>query len=119
MDRSGCVSKRRRAGSPTIMLPSASRLTTDGQSVLPFGPGIHFGWPVCASTYATRLFVVPRSMPTMRPMVLPQFLLYVHNQIPNIGAAIQQVIELGLHCVTTVLARVFLNRLVPLPSCSL
>src|SRR6266404_4669165 len=66
MVRSGCVSKRRRAGSPTMMLPSGSRLTTEGQSVEPFGPGIHFGVLVCESMYATRLFVVPRSIPTVR-----------------------------------------------------
>src|SRR6202030_87997 len=68
--RSGWVSRRRRAGSPTTMLPSGSRLTTEGQSVEPFGPGIHFGSPVCGSTYATRLFVVPRSIPTVRAICL-------------------------------------------------
>ena len=31
MVRSGCVSRRRRAGSPTMMLPSGSRLTTEGK----------------------------------------------------------------------------------------
>src|SRR5262245_1696929 len=32
---------------------------------------MHFGLPVCASIYATRLFVVPRSIPTMRPIFSP------------------------------------------------
>src|SRR5690242_21340382 len=78
------------------MPPSASRLTTEGQSVLPNGPGMHFGSPVFASTYATRLFVVPRSIPTVRPISeLRQFLLHVHDKIANIRAAIQQLIQPG------------------------
>src|SRR5882672_5423239 len=102
MVRSGCVSNRRRAGSPTMMLPSGSTLTMDGQSVEPYGPGIHFGWPVCASRYATRLFVVPRSIPTILPMAkirrgkspaLQKLLLNVGDQIPDVGAAIQQFVE--------------------------
>src|SRR4030081_581244 len=68
MVRSGWGRRRGRAGSPTMMLPSGSRLTTEGHSVELYGPGIHLGWPVCASTYATRLLVVPRSIPTMRPI---------------------------------------------------
>src|SRR5580700_5067577 len=68
MVRSGLVSRRARAGSPTIILPSSSTLTTEGQSVEPYGPGIHFGAPVCGSRYAIRLKVVPRSMPTTRPI---------------------------------------------------
>src|SRR5208337_2515359 len=113
MERSGWVSKRRRAGSPTMMPPSGSMLTTDGHSVLPDGPGIHLGSPVCASTYATKLFVVPRSMPTIFPMkscqlpvirfqlepgpttTLQQFLLNVHYQIANVRAAIQKIVELS------------------------
>src|SRR6266403_119812 len=115
MVRSGCVRRRRRAGSPTMTLPSGSRLTTEGQSVLPYGPGIHFGRPVCGSVYATRLLVVPRSIPTMRPisvfntqssvisqkakarinrLELQQFLLNVGHQIPNVRAAIQQLVQL-------------------------
>src|SRR5208337_2951317 len=107
MERSGWISKRRRAGSPTMMLPSTSMLTMDGHSVLPEGPGIHLGSPVCASTYATRLFVVPRSMPTVFPMrscklpvirfqselgpttTLQQFLLNVDHQVANVRAAVQ------------------------------
>src|SRR5260370_22218761 len=109
MVRSGCVSKRRRAGSPTITLPSGSRLTTDGQRVDPLGPGIHFGAPVCGSMYATRLFVVPRSIPTvlaiaktllvptasglrgrleLQGLHLEEFLLDVGYQISYVGAAI-------------------------------
>jgi hypothetical protein len=36
--------------------------------VLPLGPTMHFGALVAGSTYATRLFVVPRSIPTILPM---------------------------------------------------
>src|SRR6266849_7161714 len=68
MVRSGCVNKRRRADSPTTMFPSRSRLTTDGQSVDPCGPTMHFGCLVCGSRYATRLLVVPRSIPTIFPI---------------------------------------------------
>src|ERR1700741_4053752 len=53
-----------------MMLPAGSRLTTEGQSVEPFGPGIHVGSPVFGSTYATRLLVVPRSIPTVRGICL-------------------------------------------------
>src|SRR5689334_20958114 len=70
MVRSGWVSRRRPAGSPTITLPSGSRLTTEGQRVDPDGPGIHFGAPVCGSMCATRLFVVPRSIPTVLAICL-------------------------------------------------
>src|SRR6266853_4322963 len=103
MVRSGCVRSLLMAASPTTMVPSASRLTTEGQSVLPYGPGMHFGWPVCGSRYATRLFVVPRSIPTILPMMktwkglsppLQKLLLNVGNQIPDIRAAIQQIVQL-------------------------
>src|SRR5260370_628967 len=50
------------------MFPSGSRLTTEGQSVEPCGPTIHFGCLVCGSRYATRLLVVPRSIPTIFPI---------------------------------------------------
>src|SRR5580693_4138077 len=69
MVRSGCVSKRCRAASPTIIFPSRSTLTTEGHNAEPLGPGIHFGAPVCASMYAIRLNVVPKSIPTTRPIV--------------------------------------------------
>src|SRR5712664_75438 len=104
MVRSGWVRNRGRAGSPTMILPSGSTLTMDGQRVEPYGPGIHFGWPVVASIYATRLFVVPRSIPTVRPMwktagakapALHKLLLNVGDQIPDVGAAIQQFVEPG------------------------
>src|SRR6266853_4519843 len=104
MVRSGCVRSLLMAASPTTMVPSASRLTTEGQSVLPYGPGIHFGWPVCGSRYATRLLVVPRSIPTILPMIetrraealpLQKLLLNVGDQIPYVRTAIQQIIQLG------------------------
>src|SRR5258708_35993733 len=94
MVRSGWVSRRRRAGSPTMMLPSGSRLTTEGQSVEPDGPAIQFGSPVCGSMYATRLLVVPRSIPTVRAICnLQQLFRDVGHQISNIGASIQQLIQ--------------------------
>src|SRR6266568_3465619 len=64
----GLREQGRRAASPTMIFPSGSRLTMDGQSVEPCGPSIHFGVFVRGSRYATRLLVVPRSIPTMRPM---------------------------------------------------
>src|SRR5271154_701524 len=99
MVRSGCVKRRRFAASPTMMLPSASRLTTEGHSVEPYGPGIHFGSFVCGSIYATRLLVVPKSIPTIRVMVktaglrskrpaLQELLLNVVDQVADIRAAI-------------------------------
>src|ERR1700722_11658480 len=110
---------RRRAGSPTIIFPSGSRLTTEGQSVDPWGPTMHFGCFICGSRYATRLLVVPRSIPTIFPInakplrhlsllvvyvpSLPadgwlisgsalcfQFLPHVRNKITNVAASIQQ-----------------------------
>src|ERR1700678_2368009 len=69
MVRSGSVSSRSRASSPTITLPLESTLTTDGHNDDPYGPGIIFGAPVCASMYAIRLYVVPRSIPTTLPMI--------------------------------------------------
>src|SRR5690242_1578603 len=97
------------------MPPSASRLTTEGQSVLPNGPGMHFGSPVFASTYATRLFVVPRSIPTVRPISeLRQFLLNVHNKIPNIRPAVQQFVQPGHNALTLRFIPVCVNGGVPL-----
>src|SRR5260370_30395867 len=133
MLRSGCVSKRRRAGSPTIIPPSGSMLTTEGQSVLPDGPGIHLGCPVCASTYATRLLVVPRSIPTILPMKvfsnqfsvlsnprpkvckLQQLLLDVYYQIPDIRTAIQQVVKLAHYSLLSVFLGAGIQRLIPFP----
>src|SRR5215472_320943 len=108
---------RRRAGSPTMTLPSGSRLTIDGQSVLPYGPGIHFGWPVCPSMYAARLLVVPRSIPTILPInALQQFLLHVGYEISDVRAAIQQVVQLGLRGIAARAATRFLKDLVPIDS---
>src|ERR1700722_3178691 len=133
MLRSDCVSKRRRAGSPTMMLPSGSRLTTEGHSVLPVGPGIHFGAPVCGSVYATRLLVVPRSIPTILPIFakhfrksprsrkprLQQFLLNVIHKIPDIRPAIQQFVEPDHDCFAVVVARVRVESRIPLLRCDL
>src|SRR5260370_9767237 len=77
-----------------MMLPSGSRLTTEGQSVEPDGPAIQFGSPVCGSMYATRLLVVPRSIPTVRAICnLQQLFRDVGHQISSIGASIQLFIQ--------------------------
>ena len=53
-----------RAGLPTRTLPPSSKYTTEGTRLRPSAPGITRGVPF--STMATRLFVVPRSIPTIR-----------------------------------------------------
>src|SRR6266478_1723524 len=104
------------------MFPSGSRLTMEGQRVEPCGPTIHFGCFVCGSRYATRLLVVPRSIPTIFPIsakplkafsccllrvpwlavsdrrnysgtLLLHFLLHVCDEIANIGATVQQFVH--------------------------
>src|SRR3990167_791866 len=72
--RSGGRTSGRRAASPTSA-PSGVNATIDGRSVCPSRSGTTRGSPVFSSTNATRLLVVPRSMPTMRDMAflaLPQ-----------------------------------------------
>src|SRR6202035_5807803 len=56
-----------RAGLPTTISPDGLIDTTLGTSLSPSAPGIIFG-PV-RSMKATRLLVVPRSMPTTRSVV--------------------------------------------------
>src|SRR5947208_1037980 len=60
------------AASPTTT-PSVVNDTTDGRSTRPSWSGITRGSPVFSSTYATRLLVVPRSMPTMRDIAFQAF----------------------------------------------
>src|SRR5256885_4344647 len=105
MLRSGCVRSLLRAASPTTMVPSTSRLTTEGQSVDPYGPGTQTGRPAWLSQQATKLFVVPRSIPTILPMIvtrnpqgakapaLQKLLFYVGDQIPYIGTTIQELVQ--------------------------
>src|SRR3990167_8345139 len=57
----------RRAASPTTT-PSPVHATIEGRSARPSASGITLGTPW--STQATRLLVVPRSMPTMRNMAV-------------------------------------------------
>src|SRR5271154_2200447 len=94
MVRSGCVSSRSRASSPTTIFPLRSTLTTDGHRADPYGPGIVFGTPVCASMYAIRLYVVPRSIPTTL-LTLPSrrcdFFLYSVHQIANVASSVQRI----------------------------
>src|SRR5262245_51385064 len=59
----------RRAASPTRK-PSGVKLTIEGRSLPPSRSGITTGRPVRSSTKATRLLVVPRSIPTIRDMRL-------------------------------------------------
>src|SRR6266851_325275 len=143
MVRSGWVINRRRAGSPTIIFPSGSRLTTEGHKVEPCVPTIHFGCFVCGSRYATRLLVVPRSIPTIFPInakplrhlsllvvhVPPlladgrqisgsalcfQFLPHVRNEITDVAASIQQFVYAGKNLFARRLIRVCIHRVVPI-----
>src|SRR5437016_6080868 len=65
-ERCGAVSRRRCASRPTKIVPSSPIDTTDGTSASPLSSRMTTGLP--SSTYATRLFVVPRSIPTTLPM---------------------------------------------------
>src|SRR6187455_1017170 len=58
--------RRRCASRPTNTVPPASNETIDGTSPSPDASRITTGVP--SFTYATRLLVVPRSMPTTLPM---------------------------------------------------
>src|SRR5579862_546271 len=116
MVRSGWVSRRRRAGSPTTMPPSGSRLTTEGQRVEPKGPVMHTGFFVCGSKYATRLLVVPRSIPTMRPIFslsLGQLLRDICDKVAQVGAAVQKLIHAGHEFLARLARCVGINRDVP------
>src|SRR5947209_2787733 len=77
----------RRAASPTTM-PSGAKPTMDGSSRRPSRSAMTTGRPVRSSTYATRLFVVPRSMPTMRAMLLLGSLAQRGRQVVDHGAQI-------------------------------
>src|SRR5262249_11720493 len=57
-----------RPAAPPPTTPSRVHATTEGRRARPSASGITRGMP--PSTWATRLLVVPRSMPTMRDMVL-------------------------------------------------
>src|SRR6266851_3221733 len=65
MVRVGFRASWRRADSPTST-PSGVNATMDGSSARPSASAITLG--IRPSVYATRLLVVPRSMPTMRDM---------------------------------------------------
>src|SRR6266446_4686849 len=76
------------------MTPSGVNATMDGRSTRPSASGITFGTP--PSTYATRLLVVPRSMPTMRDMALftlPQRVTQVVDHGAQIGASGEALLE--------------------------
>src|SRR3989338_1451435 len=85
---SGRRTSWRRAASPTST-PSGVNATIDGRSVRPSASGITRGRPAVPSTNATRLLVVPRSIPTMRDMAflaLSQRLGEVVDHRPQIRA---------------------------------
>src|SRR5262245_59330853 len=82
-------------------MPSGVNDTIEGSSTRPCSSGMTRGSPVCSSTYATRLFVVPRSIPMILSMVglaLPCLVLERLAQIvdhgPEIGAGRQALLEL-------------------------
>ena len=64
----GAVRSRSRAASPTSIVPSSATLTTEGVSVWPSRLGIRRVSPLI--NWATRLLVVPKSMPICAVMVL-------------------------------------------------
>src|SRR2546423_402117 len=83
----GCDAARARAAAPTITVPSSTNETTDGSSTSPVS-GCDSTRGPCSSSTATRLFVVPRSMPTVRSTGRSQRVFDVTQQ----GA---QVVDLG------------------------
>src|SRR5688572_24986237 len=95
---SGRRASCRRADSPT-RTPSGVKATMDGSSVRPSASGMIRGSPVASSTYATRLFVVPRSMPMMRDtlVLLAQRLRQVVDDRREIGARRQRGLDAREH----------------------
>src|SRR5579872_5270631 len=79
MTRSGRSISDLRALLPTVTVGrpppagSGSSATTEGTRLEPSTPGITTGWS--PSMYATREFVVPRSIPTTRPSAMHSFVL--------------------------------------------
>jgi hypothetical protein len=63
MVRVGCRARCRKAGAPTVILPSSAMQTALGVLRLPFSSASRMGKPL--STTPTSEFVVPRSMPRM------------------------------------------------------
>src|SRR3989454_6930314 len=63
-------------------MPAGVKATTEGSSIRPSASGITRGRPVSSSTYATRLLVVPRSMPMMRDMLSRAF--FLAQRLPQI-----------------------------------
>src|SRR5689334_25407983 len=98
MVRSGCVRSMSRASAPAITSPEGVTDTTLG--TIPE----RIRGPVRSIT-ATRLLVVPRSMPTMRGSAWPksicrvdiQFLFDVAQQVRHVLAAIQHRANLVQH----------------------
>src|SRR5712691_3521286 len=89
----------RLAASPTTT-PSSVNDTTDGRSTRPSPSGITRESPVFSSTYATRLFVVPRSMPTIRDiafLALPEGVVQVVDHRAEVRADRQRLLHGSEH----------------------
>src|SRR5690349_173302 len=79
-------------------MPSGVKATTDGRSGRPSASGMTRGKRVAASTYATRLFVVPRSMPMICDMgILPECVGQIIDDGLEIGARGERLLERGQH----------------------
>src|SRR4029450_13400693 len=92
--RPGFLASWRRAASPTTTPPGVYA-TMEGRSLRPSRSGMTRGTPA-PSTYATRLLVVPRSMPTMRDMpslVLANRLGEIIDHRTQIGTRGQSLLE--------------------------
>src|SRR5438046_9375073 len=78
-------------------MPSGANATTEGNSFRPSPSGMTRGSPVASSTKATRLLVVPRSMPMMRDNLvsLTQRLPEVIDHGAQVGAGGQRLLERG------------------------
>src|SRR5262245_34626900 len=78
-------------------MPSGVKATTDGRSFRPSASGIKGGNAVASSTYATRLFVVPRARPMMRGNLisLTQRLTEVVDHGAQVRAGGQRLLEIG------------------------
>src|SRR5579863_5867545 len=99
MTRSGVSISTRRALLPTVTVgrlpPSGigSSATTDGTRLDPSTPGMTTG--LSPSMYATREFVVPRSIPTTRPSAMlivsgSHGLVDFANQIAQVATPVEQ-----------------------------
>src|SRR5690349_5121759 len=79
-------------------MPSGVNATTDGRSGRPSASGMTRGSPVVSSTYATRLFVVPRSIPMMDGIrLLAERFGQILDHRTQVGAGGERGLERGEH----------------------